>query len=435
MEGAGELSYEIRGIVEKALTLERQGREIRWENIGDPVAKNARIPGWMKEVVGELIADDKSYGYCHSMGTRATREYLAARTNRLGGVQVTADDVLFFNGLGDAISTLYSQLAPSARVLVPSPVYSTHSSAEAAHARSQPITFRLDPERGWQPDLDDLHAKVRDNPDIVGLLIINPDNPTGMIYPRDTLERIVQIAREFDLFVVADEIYANITYGDEPACPLAGVIGEVPGIAMKGISKDYPWPGSRCGWLEFYNRTSSDQFAAFCAALCNAKMVEVCATTLPQLTIPRIYDHPEYPAYRHRVNAEIGERSRFLIDTLRTIPELFVSDAGGAFYHTVVFRDGALLPDQRLEIDDPEIRSLVEGWVAGVNLDYRFVYYLLGATGICVVPASSFCSPLEGFRITALEEDPELMQDTVRRLAQAIRDYLASGRGRAAGRD
>lgn len=432
-EGAGELSYEIRGIVEKALTLERHGREIRWENIGDPVAKGARIPAWMKEIIGGLIAQDRSYGYCHSMGTRATREYLAARTNGLGGAQIGADDVLFFNGLGDAISTLYGQLAPEARVIVPSPVYSTHSSAEAAHARSEPITFRLDPERGWQPDLDDLHAKVRDHPEIVGLLVINPDNPTGMVYPRAALERIVEIAAEFDLFVISDEIYSRITYGGAQSTVLAEIIGERPGIAMKGISKDLPWPGSRCGWLEFYNRGGSPRFAALCAALCNAKMVEVCATTLPQLAIPPIYEHPEYPAYRRRVNAEIGERSRFLIDTLRQIPQLFVSDAGGAFYHTVVFRDDALAGDQRLEIDDPAIRSLVEGWVEGVQLDYRFVYYLLAATGICVVPASSFCSPLHGFRITALEENPELMRDTIRRLGGAIRDYLASGRSRAAG--
>ncbi len=83
--------------------------------------------------------------------------------------------------------------------------------------------------------------------------------------------------------------------------------------------------------------------------------------------------------------------------------------------------------DQMLEIDDPVARSLVGGWVEGVNLDYRFVYYLLGATGICVVPISSFCSRLNGFRITALEEDRDTMQNTIRRLAQAIRDYVASG--------
>ncbi len=427
MDGAGELSYEIRGIVTKAHALQALGRKISWENIGDPIEKNGRIPSWMKDVLAELIADDKSYGYSHSMGNPATREFLATRTNGLGGAQIRSQDILFFNGLGDAISTLYNMLEPTSRVIGPSPAYSTHSSGEAAHARHHPLTYRLDPNHGWRPDLEDLYNKVRYNPNVVAILIINPDNPTGMVYPLESLRRIVEMAREFNLFVISDEIYVNITYGGARSYPLCEVIEEVPGIAMKGISKDFPWPGSRCGWLEFYNRSSSPEFAGFCTALCDAKMIEVCATTLPQLAIPRIYGHPEYPAYRRQLNAEIGERSRFIMETLRTVPELIVNEAQGAFYHTVVFRDGALATDQALEIDDPAIRSRVEGWVEGVALDYRFVYYLLGATGICVVPISSFCSRLQGFRITALEENRELMKDTIRRLAQAIRDYLASG--------
>lgn len=429
MDGAGELSYEIREIVKKGHVLRDMGHRISWENIGDPIQKHGRIPPWMKQIITELVADDKSYAYSNSMGNPVTREFLAERTNALGGTRITRDDILFFNGLGDAISTLYNLLEPTSRVIGPSPAYSTHSSGEAAHARHHPLTYRLDPHDGWRPDLEDLYNKVRYNPNVVAILVINPDNPTGMVYPLESLRRIVRIAREFNLFVVSDEIYSNITYGDARSYPLCEFVEEVPGIAMKGISKDFPWPGSRCGWLEFYNRSSSPDFEDFCTALCNAKMIEVCATTLPQLAIPKVYGHPEYPAYRRRLNAEIGERSRFIIDTLRAVPELIVNEAQGAFYHTILFRDGVLADDQTLEIDDPQARVLVEGWVEGVELDYRFVYYLLGAAGICVVPISSFCSKLLGFRITALEEDPELMKNTTRRLAQAIRDYLASGAG------
>lgn len=428
VDGGGELSYEIREIVNKAHALEALGRTIYWENIGDPIQKHARIPRWMKAVLEELIADDKSFGYSHSMGNRQTRDFLAERTNRRGGVQIGREDILFFNGLGDAISTLYGLMAPTSRVIIPSPVYSTHSAGEAAHARSEPVSYRLDPEDGWRPDIDHVYQQAKENPHVVGVLVINPDNPTGLVYPRDTLENIVEIARELDLFVIADEIYGNITYGETPFIPLSEILGDVPGIAMKGVSKDYPWPGSRCGWLEFYNRSSSPEFAGFCTGLCNAKLVEVCATTLPQLSIPRIYGHPEYPAYRRQVNEEIGARSRFIIDTLREIPELIVNEAEGAFYHTIVFRDGALTANQWLEIDDPEVRAMAESWGEGVNLDFRFVYYLLAATGICVVPASSFGTPLNGFRITALEEDREQLQDTVRRLADAIRSYVGSDR-------
>lgn len=105
----------------------------------------------------------------------------------------------------------------------------------------------------------------------MGILIINPDNPTGMIYPLETLKRIVAIAREFKLFLIADEIYINITYNGLKAYSLAEIIEDIPGISMKGISKELPWPGSRCGWMEYYNRDKDKEFDAFCQTLDNAR--------------------------------------------------------------------------------------------------------------------------------------------------------------------
>ena len=211
-EGAKELTYEIRGIVKKAEQVQRLGQGIFWENIGDPVQKNSEIPAWMKEIVTDLLQDNKTYSYCHSKGVLETRQFLAALTNDRGGVQITAEDILFFNGLGDAIAKFYQYIDASSLVIGPSPAYSTHSSAEAAHANQEPITYKLDPDNRWLPDLDDLYLKVKYNPSIVGILIINPDNPTGMVYPYETLNRMIDIAREFNLFVVSDEIYLNITY-------------------------------------------------------------------------------------------------------------------------------------------------------------------------------------------------------------------------------
>ena len=138
-DGAKELEYEIRDIVKKAEKLQKIGVEIFWENIGDPIQKNATIPQWMKEIIIELASQDKSYGYTHSKGELSTREFLADKTNAKNGVQITAEDVLFFNGLGDAIAKVYQYLNISSRVIGPSPAYSTHSSAEAAHANKVPV--------------------------------------------------------------------------------------------------------------------------------------------------------------------------------------------------------------------------------------------------------------------------------------------------------
>jgi alanine-synthesizing transaminase len=426
-EGAKELSYEIREIVKKAEQLKKLGLEISWENIGDPIQKHHKLPDWIKNVVSDLVMQDEVYGYCPSKGVLATREFLAKQTNSLGGAQITPEDICFFNGLGDAIAKVYQYITDTSRVIGPSPAYSTHSSAEAAHANHEPLTYRLDPENKWYPDLDDLYNKVKYNPNIVGILIINPDNPTGMVYPIETLKRIVEIAREFRLFLIADEIYINITYNGARAYSLAEFIGDVPGISMKGISKELPWPGGRCGWVEYYNRNKDEDFDRFCHALDNAKMIEVCSTKLPQLVIPRVFGDPRFKAYRDETNRNIGKRSKIISDILHTVPELTFNETFGAFYNTIIFRNGTLKPHQKMSITDPKLRSLVEGWVSKeIPLDKRFVYYLLGAKGVCVVPISSFCSELQGFRVTLLEEDEQTLIKTFTAIRDGIVEYLRS---------
>lgn len=425
-EGSKELSYEIRKIVNKAKILQKEGVEITWENIGDPIQKHAIIPGWIKEIVQDLAGDSRTYGYCDSKGEIETREFLAQKTNRAGGAQITADDILFFNGLGDAISTIYHYLDTTSRVIGPSPAYSTHSSAEASHANHHPLTYKLDPENHWYPDLNDLRNKVAYNPNVVAILIINPDNPTGMVYPKHILDGIVDLAREYELMLFSDEIYNQIVYNGAKAYSLAEIIGDVPGIAMKGISKEMPWPGARCGWIECYNRDKDEDFNRFWESLNDAKMIEVCSTTLPQMVIPKILDDPRFFKYRENLNEKIGRRSTFVAEILSEIPELIINKTYGAFYNTIVFKKGALRKNQTLEIENRAAKEFVEDWVEDVSLDFRFVYYLLGKTGICVVPISSFCSDLLGFRVTLLEEDEELFENTFIQIRDAIREYLDS---------
>ncbi len=426
--GAEELNYEIRGIVKKARQIEALGYSMTWENIGDPIQKSNRLPDWMKGIVADLLQEDKTYGYADSKGVLDTRKFLANLNNELGGAQLTAEDILFFNGLGDAIAKLYQYLVPTARIIGPSPAYSTHSSAEAAHANSAPITYRLDPDNQWLPDMEDLYLKVKYNPSIVGILIINPDNPTGMVYPKEVLENFVKLAKEFNLLLIADEIYHNITYNGIKAVALAEVIGDHPAISLKGISKEFPWPGARCGWMEFYNREASQEFSKLCQTLENAKMIEVCSTILPQLAIPRIRSHPEYPAYREQANAQIGERSDWMREILGKIEGIKFNPTQGAFYNTIVFDEQLLSTRQSLPIEDERLQQLVDSWLNDpeMPLDKRFVYYLLASERICVVPISSFCSDLRGFRVTLLEENEAVFKDTFSRLGAAITRYLHS---------
>ncbi len=423
--GADELSYEIRGIVKLAKEIESQGIEIAWENIGDPIAKGHGVPQWIKDIIKEALADDRSFGYSPTRGMGDARRFIAQQRTRESAVELSSQDILFFNGLGDAISIVYTYLNEGARVLGPSPAYPTHSSAEGAHARQHHLTYQLDPQKGWLPDVEDIRNKVRYNPSIAGILIINPDNPTGVVYPREVLEEIVEIARQYDLFVISDEIYAHLAYGDEPFVSLAQVIGDVPGIAMRGLSKEIPWPGARCGWAEFYNVDKDSDFARYTKTLYDAKMLEVCATTLPQFVLPKICGDTRFEKHLEQQRAFYKKRAEQAYNIFKDVPGVSVVRPQGAFYLAVVFGE-TINGSHTLEIHNDVVREMIVRSAVGVQDDTRFVYYLLGATGICTVPLSSFNSELRGFRMTLLEQDDSQFLHVCMSIKDAILAYQKS---------
>lgn len=428
--GTGELTYEIRNIVNVAERLQKCGVSINWENIGDPIVKGEQIPAWMKNIVSAAVMENETWGYCHTRGVLKTREFLCATTNQRGGAQITPEDIIFFNGLGDAIAKIYGCLTPAARVLMPSPSYTTHTLGEVGHAAAPSLHFKLDPANGWRPDMAEIRKQIEAHPEICALMVINPDNPTGMVYSKEMLQQIVALAKEFGLFIISDEVYNNIVYNGQSTVPISDVIGDVPAIALKGISKEFPWPGSRCGWIEVYNGQSDDQFRKYINLILTSKMNEVCSTTLPQTVIPAIMQHPEYQTYLAERISLYEKSSNITYSCLSEseVPELLVNRTNGAFYMAVAFRDGVLNSTQSLPIENREVRELVESLVnqPGVSPDKRFVYYTLAATGICTVPLSSFATSLQGFRVTLLERNPSETERIYKTLAETTRKYLAS---------
>jgi aspartate/methionine/tyrosine aminotransferase len=425
--GADELTYEIRGIVTIAKKIEKLGQPITWENIGDPVQKGEQVPVWIKEIIKKRLDENAVFGYSPTKGLEATRTFLAEYRKKESGKVIDAEDIIFFNGLGDAISKVYTYLNENARIIGPSPAYSTHSSAEAGHAGAHHLTYRLLPDRNWLPDINDLRNKVHYNPQIAGILIINPDNPTGMVYPRRVLEEIVAIAREYDLFIISDEIYAHLAYGETPMTPLAEIIGDVPGIAMRGISKEMPWPGSRCGWIEIYNRTRDPQFERYVQTILDAKMLEVCSTTLPQAVIPEVMGDARYKTHLEERAKMYARRADRAYAILRDTKGILAPKPGGAFYMTIIFNEDALPPNGKLDIQNAEIKKYIETITQNIPADKRFAYYLLGKTGICVVPLSGFNSHLMGFRVTLLESDEKKFEWIFTTLKTEIENYLKSG--------
>jgi alanine-synthesizing transaminase len=424
--GAGNLTYEIREIVAVARQLHELGVEITWENIGDPVQKGEMPPDWMRQIVHQLLDERMSWAYCDTAGVLETREFLAAKVNeRPGGVQITPSDILFFNGLGDAVSKVYGQLRREARVLGPSPAYSTHSSAESASSGYKHLTYNLDPYNGWMPDVEDIRMKVKYNDSIAGILLLTPDNPTGAVYPRPLLEEIAEIARQSDCFIITDEIYAHIVYGGG-RLHASEWVGDVPAIAMRGISKEYPWPGSRCGWIEILNRRRDENFSRYCDSLLAAKRLEVSSTTLPQMSIPRVMGDPRYLDHLRRREKLFDRRADEAVAAFAGCTSVVANKPGGAFYFTVMFKDGVLNDRQTLPIENGVVRERVEHMVQGVAPDKRFVYHLMGATGIVVVPLTGFQCEHHGFRITLLESDDVKRAWILRTLRESIDTYVSS---------
>ncbi len=422
-QGAGNLSYEIREIVAVGRQMRDLGLEMTWENIGDPVQKGEAPPEWIRQIVHQLLDEPISWAYCDTEGVAATREFLAAKVSeRPGGVRISANDILFFNGLGDAVSKVYGQLRREARVLGPSPAYSTHSSAESASSGYKHLTYNLDPYNGWMPDVDDIRMKVKYNDSIAGILLLSPDNPTGAVYPRPLLEEIAEIARQHDCFIITDEIYAHIVY-DGSRMHASEWVGDVPAIAMRGISKEYPWPGSRCGWIEILNRGRDENFSRYCSSLLAAKRLEVSSTTLPQMSIPRVMGDARYLPHLRRREALFSRRAEEATAAFAGCDRVVANKPGGAFYFTVMFKPGVLNNHQTLPIENPKIRARIEEMVQGVAPDKRFVYYLMGATGIVVVPLTGFQSDHHGFRITLLESDDAKRAWILRTLRESIDAY------------
>jgi aspartate/methionine/tyrosine aminotransferase len=218
-----------------------------------------------------------------------------------------------------------------------------------------------------------------------------------------------------------------LSYG-VPYKKLAAVIGDVPAIAMRGISKEFPWPGGRCGWIEFYNREKDEDFNIYCKSLIDAKMLEVCSTTLPQMLIPQVMrDERYYPMLKER-SALYQSRAQHAYDVLSTIPEVIIHKPNGAFYMTLVFKEGVLNNTQTLPFANAEVGETISRYLSGaITNDKRFVYYLLASKGICVVPLTSgFNSTFDGFRFTVLEQNEDVFKQTIATLKESITAYIAS---------
>lgn len=428
------LRYGIREMVELADTLKKlvPGFSVVEENIGDPVAKGWNAPDFLRRAVAEAaMGDPKVFGYTHSRGDPAARQFVAQEAARLcPGISLDAGDIVFTNGLGAAISVLYGMLPAGRRTLMPQPGYPAHLSVERYLAGAETIGYPLDSGRGWEPDLDAMERQVKKRPEITAILLINPNNPTGAVYSAETIEGAVSLAERHGLMLVSDEVYFRMVYGGRKFVHITAVAKDrAPLVVLRGTSKDVPWPGGRCGWMEFHNKHLDQGFNLYAESVAKRLMLEVCATSLPQRVLPAVYGNPAFGEWLKDNIRAMERNSSRIVELLSRSRGLFVRDIAGAFYIMPLFRDGVLNSRQSLPIRNADARALIEKLTAaGMPDDKRFAFYLLASTGICVVPASDFDSPHPGFRVTALDRDPARLDSTYITLADAVDKYLESAR-------
>ncbi len=250
----GEVRYEIRGaLARRARELEAQGRQVVHLNIGNPGRFGFRAPELLQAAMANGLG--RSDGYCQEQGLSEAREAIAERQLRRGARVGDIDHVFIGNGVSELIDmALRALLNPGDEVLIPSPDYPLWSAATILNGgRSRYYPCRAD--RGHLPDPDEIESMI--TPRTRALVIINPNNPTGAVYPRTVLQQLVALAERHGLLLLADEIYDGIVYDEARFEPLAPLAGDVPCVSFCGLSKVHRACGYRVGWMSLSGATQA----------------------------------------------------------------------------------------------------------------------------------------------------------------------------------
>lgn len=238
--------YEIRGpVLEHANRLEEEGHRILKLNIGNPGAFGFDAPD---EIIADVIHNlREAQGYTHSKGLFAARKAIMQECQRLDIPHVDIDDIYLGNGASELIvMAMQALLNNGDEVLIPAPDYPLWTAAVTLSGGTA-VHYRCDEASDWNPDLEDMASKITDK--TRGIVVINPNNPTGAVYSKDVLEQIVELARRHDLVLYADEIYSKILYDGADFVPLARLAPDVLCISFNGLSKSYRLAGFRSGWM------------------------------------------------------------------------------------------------------------------------------------------------------------------------------------------
>ncbi|MBD3210021.1 aminotransferase class I/II-fold pyridoxal phosphate-dependent enzyme [Candidatus Micrarchaeota archaeon] len=374
------VSYPIRDIVQAAKKQEKQGTDMIYLNIGDPAPYGFRPPQHILDAVAEALGQNYS-GYAPSEGDPELREAAAEYEG------VSPEDIFVTSGLSEGIDFLFQALMdPGRNFLLPVPTYPLYLTKERIGYGT--VEF-YECDEQMQPDLDSMRRHI--NEYTKAIVVINPNNPTGAVYSRKSLEGIVDIAGEHNIPIIADDVYDQMIFQGE-FTPLRKISKDVPVVSGNSLSKNYIYPGARCAYLAFFGE-GWDKIKDATQRLCNQRLSvnwEMQRAYIKAIKGP--HDHIR------NLNQELKKRCDLMVNRVREIEGLSVSPPRGAFYAFI-------------EVEGP--------W----KTDDEFAHELL-KHGVVVVPGSGFMprkTDRKYFRTVILPK-PEQLNGAFDRIENLLRE-------------
>ena len=315
--------YAIRDLACVADEVAKKGHKILPLNIGDPINFDFQTPAHLIEAVYKAMKDGKN-GYAPSPGIKEALDAIRGEAERKGITSV--QDVFVTSGVSETVDICLSALLnPGDNLLTPSPDYPLYS-AVLAKAGLELNTYALNEDDGWQPDLIDVHKKI--GPRARGIVLINPNNPTGAVCSRRMLEAIAELARRNNLVVFADEIYDKLILDDDQHISLAAVAPDVPVVTFGGLSKNYLAPGWRIGW----GIVSGDAAAVkpYIDGIHRLLRSRLCANHPEQYAIKAALEGPQ--DHLKEVLAKLRSRRDLTMKWCSSTPRVSCVSPKGAFY-------------------------------------------------------------------------------------------------------
>lgn len=389
---------DIRGrVYEKSLEMIKQGIHITRLNTGNPATFGFGMPDSVRNAL--LNNADKAVAYCDPRGMDDARQAIIAYHESRGIQGLTEDDVYIGNGISELASMICTCiLSAGDEMLIPLPYYSLWTNAVYL-ALAKPVFYHCDEKNGWVPDVEDMEKKL--TPKTKAVLLINPNNPTGQVYPPAAVQKVVDFARKHELLIISDEIYDRLIFDNAPFESTAKLAPDLPVITTNGLSKSHIICGFRCGWAVISG--PRDLTAELNRNMFKLAAMRLCGNALTQLVIPAAMNDPESTIEMISPGGRLYEQRKAAIEELDKL------QAEGLIEYNAPMAAFYLFPkvSDRIKVKD----------------DIQLAFDLLESKHILIVNGTGFGWPdPDHFRMILLPE-PDELRKSIRDIGDFLRDY------------